>query len=485
MVCHADEASFEDTQRDSQGFSSGRNLFDASRTSYAYSYNEGRVTLSREDGIAHIYIEFDRVPEVWTVTDPATQKTVECGTKGFLHEYVNITQLFGEGITELELVFPGETYIGEIYGFSAGELPQWVQIWQEPLTEADLLLISSHSDDEQLFFAGILPYYTLERGLQVQVAYTVQHFEANGVWDHRRPHEQLDGLWTVGVRNYPVMSSFPDLYSESTDRDRAFASAEKVFAGAGVSYDDFCSYITECLRRFKPLVVVSHDLNGEYGHGTHVLTASALTEAIGFATDPQKYPESAEEYGCWQVEKTYLHLYGENKITMDWDTPYDSMGGKTPFEMTQAGFDCHKSQHWCWFYDWLYGKNNSITKATQISGYSPCEFGLYNSQVGVDVTGGDFFENVENYAQRKAEEERLAAESSAAAESESVIESLRAEESLAQDNQTTENNLADTDNNKTRNIILIAVAIGVVALAVTVILIIVFRRKNDTDDYII
>ena len=31
------------------------------------------------------------------------------------------------------------------------------------------------------FFAGILPYYAIERKLSVQVAYLVQHFEASGV----------------------------------------------------------------------------------------------------------------------------------------------------------------------------------------------------------------------------------------------------------------------------------------------------------------
>ena len=238
-----------------------------------------------------------------------------------------------------------------------------------------------------------------------------------GSKNHQRPHEQLDGLWTVGVRNYPVMSDFPDLYAESKDRNVAFEQAERVFASVGVTYDDFISYISECIRRFKPLVVVSHDLNGEYGHGTHVLCASALTEAVTYAADETKYTDSAQKYGVWNIEKLYLHLYQENQIQMNYDIPLESFGGKTAFEVSQEGFQCHKSQHWTWFYKWMYGTSDQpIKKATDILTYSPCQFGLYYTNVGNDVTGGDFFENVKSYEERyieaqeeakRQEEERL------------------------------------------------------------------------------
>jgi hypothetical protein len=155
--------------------------------------------------------------------------------------------------------------------------------------------------------------------------------------------------------------------------------------------------------------VVSHDLDGEYGHGTHVLCAAALTEAITLAEQSDQYPESAKKFGTHRVEKTYLHLYEENKIEMDWDTPYESLGGKTPFQMTQEGFDCHKSQHWTWFKRWIYGNNGEITKATQIKTYSPCQFGLYDTTVGPDQKGGDFMENVTTYAEREAKEQQDAA----------------------------------------------------------------------------
>lgn len=391
------------------GFSQPASLFDENRNTFTKCDNEATVTISDNEGIYGLYIEFDRLPQEWKLSNPESGVTIACGTNTFLHEYVDVKGLFGSEPTKLVLTFPADTTIADIYVFSDEEIPDWVQTWEPPCEEADLLLFSSHSDDEQLFFAGVLPYYAGEKELQVQVAYIVQHFEVNGSKNHQRPHEQLDGLWTVGVRNYPVMSDFPDLYAESKDRNVAFKQAEQVFATAGVTYDDFISYITECIRRFKPLVVVSHDLNGEYGHGTHVLCASALTEAITYATDESKYAESASQYGTWNIEKLYLHLYGENQIQMNYDVPLEKFNGKTAFEVSQEGFGCHKSQHWTWFYKWMYGTSDRpVKKATDIPNYSPCKYGLYYTNVGNDVVGGDFFENVKTYEQRYIEEqERL------------------------------------------------------------------------------
>ena len=258
----------------------------------------------------------------------------------------------------------------------------------------------------------------------------VQHFELDGEQNHSRPHEQLDGLWTVGVKNYPVISDFPDVYSESKDRDTAFKEAEEAFGEKGVTYDDFKAYITELIRRFKPLVVVSHDLNGEYGHGTHVFCASALTDAVLLAQEKENYPQSAQEYGVWQTQKVYLHLYDTNKIIMDWDKPLESLGGKTAFQKTQEGFGCHKSQHWTWFYNWIYGKNNQITKASQIEKYSPCEYGLFYTTVGIDTIGGDFMENVISHSELEAQQNKP---------DQPVMEEITETESYEQQPQPTEN----------------------------------------------
>ena len=60
-----------------------------------------------------------------------------------------------------------------------------------------------------------------------------------------RQHEELDGLWECGIKNYPVKGTFEDLY---------YLSLEK--AKSQYVYDDIISYSTECIRKFKPLVCV-------------------------------------------------------------------------------------------------------------------------------------------------------------------------------------------------------------------------------------
>ncbi len=46
-------------------------------------------------------------------------------------------------------------------------------------------------------------------------------------------------------------------------------------------------------------------------------------------------------------------------------------------------------------------------KASDITSYSPCEFGLYYSSVGADITGGDMFENIKTYAEIEEEQNTL------------------------------------------------------------------------------
>ncbi|MBR0131067.1 MAG: PIG-L family deacetylase [Firmicutes bacterium] len=461
-----------------EGFGKPASLKDGSRDTYTQAQESNKVTLTAENGIVSVYVEFDRLPAgSWTIRDPESGKSADCGGNEFLHDFADVQALLGTAPKTLELSFAQGAYISEIYGFS-GQTPEWVQRWEPELEEADLMLLTTHSDDEQLFFAGVLPYYAIERGYKVQVVYFIQHFSRGNSRDHTRPHEQLDGLWTVGIRNYPHISEFPDIYAEGKDREAVLGKILANFAPYGYDYEDFLGYSVEMLRRFKPLVVVDHDLNGEYGHGAHVLNTATMCDAIELADDPSSYPESAEKYGLWKPEKLYLHLYDEDPIVMDWDTPYESMGGKTPFQMTQEGFRCHKSQHWTWFYKWIYGTSGApITKATQIKTYSPCNYGLWYSSVGKDVRGGDFFENVMSYAEKKAEAERIAAEEAArkAAEEEAARKKAEEEEKarLEAERQAEEAARA-AKAARTRHIL----TVGIIAAAVLIAAALILTRKK-------
>ncbi len=360
----------------------------------------GTLTVETETQIAGLYLIFERVPKPWICRGEYGE--IACGQNSFLHEYVDVAEGLGAA-RSLTLTFPAGATVKQIFILSAGTLPDFVQVWEPPYAEADLLLFSTHSDDEHLFFAGILPT-CIDRGLSAQVVYMVQHNDVPS-----RTHEQLDGLWAVGVRNYPIIGPFPDLYSTSLE------TARTVFAGRGYIEEDFIAYAAEQLRRFRPQVVIGHDINGEYNHGAHIVNTLALQKALDCSNDASAYPESADRWGTWDVPKTYLHLWQEGKVTMNWDVPLTAYDGMTAFQVSNLGYNEHTSQHWTWFTRWIRGtKDAPITAASQIKTYSPCEYGLYRTTVGADTPGvNDFFEHITPYAEQRAAETTAAPETTA------------------------------------------------------------------------
>ena len=128
----AAEAQYGDADIQAEGFSRPGSLCDGSRTTAASTDGPAQVTVSREGGIAALYIEFDRIPQPWTLTDPASGDSLACGENGFLHEYVDISALGDSLPEEIVLSFGAGTAIGELYAFSEGELADRIQIWQPP-----------------------------------------------------------------------------------------------------------------------------------------------------------------------------------------------------------------------------------------------------------------------------------------------------------------------------------------------------------------
>ena len=324
------------------------------------------ITINSETNINGLYIIYELTSKEGNIT--IDNKNIKIGENNFLHEYIDLSK---NSTQELKIQYNTDVKVAEIYTLSAGDLPEFVEVWDKPCKEADLLLFSTHSDDEQLFFLGLLPTY-VARGANVQVVYFTNHND-----NPKRLHEQLHGLYTVGIRNYPIMGLIPDAWSESLNG--ALNNLKK----ANLTEEDL-NFEVENIRRFKPLVVVGHDEKGEYSHGQHILNTYILKQAIEKANDETYHIESFNKYGIWNTPKTYLHLYKENPIVMNYDIPLEYFNGKTAYEVSKEGYSKHNSQQWTWFTAWINGKNNEYTKATDIKTYSPLEFGLFRSLVGID-----------------------------------------------------------------------------------------------------
>lgn len=376
-----------------------------------------------------LYLVFWEEPGEWTLEGESA--SVVCGKNGFIQEYIDFTELFGESLSSATLSFPDGAKLCGSYPVTREELPPWVHVWKPPCEEADILLFSAHADDEQLFFAGILPYYSKVAGLEVQVAYLTDHFS-----DIRRHHERLNGLWAVGIENYPVSLHVSDAWSESCE--------EALFALAGTGFDE-SSLIEEekaLIERFKPKVIISHDEKGEYGHGQHMLLAETLKRAVSEIVSEGLPDDSA----C--PERLFLHLYEENPLTLSFlDIPYEELGGKTPFQVAQDGFSHHKSQHWTWFNDWIYGSGGSLKYASEIKKYSPLYYGLAYSREdsAAALESGDFFAGLASHAQDREEAERIERERILAEEQriaeEAEKERIAAEEAAAVAKRKAENRI--------------------------------------------
>ncbi len=258
--------------------------------------------------------------------------------------------------------------VGEVRLLGEGEGPDWVQQWKPFEGKADLMVLVAHPDDEVLWFGGMIPYYRGELGKKVLVVSVSKQPAV-------RKCELLDCLWTCGVREYPVVTggkSFVDKYSSKR------SAVLEMWGGL----DHLNRFIVGLIRQYRPDVIATHDLGGEYGHGAHRAVAYSATKCVSLAAKESYDPASFRTWGAWSVKKLYLHLYEEGQMTMDWSRPLSAFGGKTGFEVACEAFQCHRTQNG--------GKYQVLDH-----GSNDCRlFGLYYSAVGPDTGKGDLFENL-------------------------------------------------------------------------------------------
>lgn len=347
-------------------------ITDDKYTTYQNFNKDNKLKINCDEDINYVYIYYNIKSSKGLLNEK--QKV---GENNFLHELIKLENIS----KEVTINYEEDYSIAEIYAFNNESLPDWVEDWKI-LDKADLMLFSTHADDEQLFFAGLMPTY-IDKGKKIQVIYFTNHYN-----NTNRYHEQLEGLWAIGIKYYPIISTFPDAYS--TTLEAATSNLER----AGYSRDDAIKYEVEQIRRFKPLVVVGHDEKGEYSHGQHILCTDTLKEAILKASDKEYDNNSLEKYNVWSISKLYLHLYDQNKIVLDYDTPLESYNGMTAYEVSKLGYAKHYSQQYTWFTAWLKGEKGEYTKATQIKTYNPAYYGLYYTTVGEDQNKNDMFENI-------------------------------------------------------------------------------------------
>jgi len=274
------------------------------------------------------------------------------------------------GTHTAKIHFDGADAIAELAFYAKGTTPDgYKQAWRPTFSDCDLMLIVAHPDDEHIFFGGIIPDYAAQRGYKVTVVYLTGR--ANNIYGRQRESEALAGLWSNGLRNYPIFARFNSKLSGSIEVAKQENNWEKI-------RETLVGY----MRRYRPEVVVTHDRKGEYGHGQHKLLAWLLPMVVEYAQEARRYPNSAEEFGVHTVSKLYRHLDDAQPIRLDWRRPLFVFNGRTAFEMAQIGYSYHLSQH------------ESVYMVDDSGPWSCAEFGLAYSTVGEDRDCNDFFENL-------------------------------------------------------------------------------------------
>ncbi len=333
-----------------------------------------QVVLPEDKPCSSLYVCFGKMPTSWEVQtlDGGKWVTLKQGDTSYLHAFIQLPK----PITSLRITVTGKKktslLLNELFLFGPGEVPGWVQKWEPPEEKADLLVLVAHPDDELLFMGGTIPHYAVSLKKRVVACYLTPS-------NTTRSSELLNGLWSMGVRTYPLIGPFGDRYSGNVKSGYdKWGGKEKVR-----------DYVMGVIRKLKPDVIVTHDVNGEYGHGAHQTCADAAIYGAEHSADPNADPASFEQYGSWDVSKLYLHLYPENAIVMDWRISDPALNGRSPLQAAKDAYALHVTQQNAG--SAVIGKDFEVTDEGE---FSCSRFGLYRSLVGPDVQKNDFFENI-------------------------------------------------------------------------------------------
>ena len=248
------------------------------------SRKEPWVVLSSDKPVYGLYLCFQKMPDTYVIQKESGDGWVtvaEGGTPRYHHAFFEL-----DGLKKIRILSTMEKKnvmgFNEIFAFGKGEVPDWVQRWEEPAGSSDILFLATHPDDDVLFLGSAITWYAAEQKKNVTVAYLTYS-------NTTRRSEALNGLWAMGVRTYPEFGPFSDKYSNPSRITQAY----KDMGGE----DKVLSWVTDLYRKYRPEVVVTQDVDGEYGHPQHKMLVDAAIKCWDKAADSAAYPESGSLFG--------------------------------------------------------------------------------------------------------------------------------------------------------------------------------------------
>jgi LmbE family N-acetylglucosaminyl deacetylase len=241
--------------------------------------------------------------------------------------------------------------------------------------KAALMLVIAHPDDEA-YFPGLIPYLSQVRKLPMMViVLTSGEAGLNPPGDRGLREEEMRRACRVyGLPNQPIFARFADgAYLGTLEENWKLWGGEQKAA----------EYLVEQIRRYQPDVIVTHALDGEYGHPNHVGCALSVTKACAGAADAVVFPVPPGGQAPWTTKKLYVHRWATRPMEHRWDIPIPGLNGRTCLEVGNAGGREHVSQGYA-------GKDFA-----ELDGEKSSKFGLYYTSVGPDRKADGFFENID------------------------------------------------------------------------------------------
>jgi len=206
-----------------------------------------------------------------------------------------------------------------------------------------ILLVIAHPDDET-FFRGLIPLSSKKCTVDVLIV-------ASGGQEHR-DLEMKNACKIYGLSGLIHFLHFKDFFP---------STLEEVYKEWNKKY--FFKTIHNTIKKIKPSIIITHDLNGEYGHPNHIAVAEAIITIKN-------------------VKKIYLHKY--QNIEFDWNIQVPTTE-KTALMIGNEGLKEHTSQY--------SGIPNEPIPNGNLDTLSGTFLGLYYSSVGND-TGTNLLENI-------------------------------------------------------------------------------------------
>ena len=312
---------------------------------------EQNLTVTSSEAFRGIYIIWNYIPSK-EATLSYNGKSIKIAEKGFVHEYVPLE----ETTTECTITFSEAGEIAEIHAFSEGILPSEVQVWENMDKEADVMVFPAFAFHEALFFGGPIANYA-SAGYKVQVMFMAGYTDSGSIG---RIHEELNSLWEMGVKWYPINANQSELYSKTEEE-------------AKIQYNEgaIITAVENAITKYEPLVVVGQDFAGEDGSAVHKLWAGILVKAL----------DGLKSQSGWVPQKVYVHRYEENAMVLDVSNTLETI--------TRA-YEKHTTQAF-----------RKIAPTSDVEDPLNCvAFGLYRTEVGIDTTN-DMMEHVQMRVQEE------------------------------------------------------------------------------------